>query len=83
MKKCSKRDFFDGHKCKYVLEYWEIILKEMKTLLLYFIKFKEDNTILPKDYPNNCIVRAFNWQPIIMITYDKSTFSANNSCQKV
>lgn len=55
----------------------------MKSLLLYFIEFKEDDTILLKEHSNDYAVKGLNWRPIIMITYDKSTFSANNNYQKI
>ncbi len=55
----------------------------MKALLPYFVEFKEDGTILPKEYPEDCAVGGLDQQPIIMITHDKSTFSTNNSRQKV
>lgn len=55
----------------------------MKSFLFYFIEFKEDDTILLKEHPNDYAVKGPNWRPIIMITYDKSTFSANNNYQKI
>ena len=82
-KEVQKGGFFDGHKCEDVVKYQEIFLREIKSLLLYFVEFKEDSTILPKEYPDDCVVGSTNRQPIITITYDKSTFSANNSCQKI
>lgn len=66
-----------------MFKYWGIFLEEMKALLPYFIKFKGDSTILPKKYSNNGALRGLDWQPIIMITYDENTFSANNSYRKV
>lgn len=55
----------------------------IKTLLLYFVEFKKDGTILPKEYLDDYIVEDLNEQPIIIIIHDKSIFSTNNSCQKV
>ena len=66
-----------------MIEYREIFLEEMKVLLPYFVEFKEDGTILPKKYPDDYAVGGSDQQPIIMITHDESTFSANNSRQKV
>lgn len=66
-----------------MVECQEIFLEEIKVLLPYFVKFKEDGTILPKEYLNNCTVGSLDQQLIIMITHNESTFSANNSCQKV
>ena len=79
----KKRFFFDGHEHEDVVEYRGIYLEEMKALLPYFIEFKEDGTILPKEYPEHCAVGGSNQRPIIIITHDKSTFSANNSRRKV
>lgn len=82
-KKVQKGGFFDGHKRENLVEYQEIFLREIKSLLPYFVEFKEDGTILLKEYPDDCAVGSPNRQPIIMITYDESTFSASNSCQKI
>ena len=55
----------------------------MKSLLLYLVEFQDDGTILHKEYPEGCIVGRPDWRPIIMITNDESTFSANDSWRKV
>ena len=55
----------------------------MKSLLSYFVEFKEDSIIIPKQYPNDCVVGGPNWELIIMITHDESTFSAKDNCQKI
>ena len=55
-KNVQKGVFFDEHKCKDVVEYWKFFLEEMKALLPYFVKFKEDGIILPKEYSNDCAV---------------------------
>lgn len=51
----------------------------MKILLFYFDKFKKNGTILSKEYLDDFIIRVFGQWPIIIITYDKSIFSANDS----
>ena len=51
----------------------------MKLVLPYFVEFEEDGKILPKEYPSDCAVGDPDEQFIIIITYDKSTFFANNS----
>ncbi len=57
MERYSKSGFsFDEHEREDVVEYRGIFLKEMKVLLSYFVKFKEDGTILPKEYPEDCAV---------------------------
>lgn len=50
----------------------------MNDLKPYFVEFKFNEKIKKKDYPNNYKVKGLNWQPIIYITHDKYTFSANN-----
>lgn len=55
----------------------------MKSLLSYFIEFSDDGSMLPKVYPGDCAVGGPNQQPIIMITNDKNTFSANDGRRKV
>ncbi len=55
----------------------------MKSLLPYFVEFFEDGTMIPKEYPDDWVVKGPDWRRIIMITYDESTFSANDGCWKV
>lgn len=71
--------FFDGHKRKDVVKYKKIFFNEIKSLLPHFVKFSDEKFILPKLYPDNCVVGGPHWKSIIMITYDKSIFSANDS----
>lgn len=47
------------------------------------VEFKKDFKMKPKIYPSNCVIKGNNWQVIIVITYDKYTFSINNSIRKV
>ena len=75
--------FFDRHKREDVIEYQETFLNEMKLLLPYFVEFFEDSTIVPREYPNDCVVGRPDRKPIIMITHDESIFSANNGHRKV
>lgn len=56
-----------------------IFLVKMKLFLTYFIKFEKDNRILPKKNLSNYIVENLVWKPIIIIIYNKNTFSANNN----
>ena len=39
--------------------------------------------MLPKVYLDNCAIGRSDRRPIIMITYDESVFSPNDSCYKV
>lgn len=66
--------FFDGHKCEDVIEYQEIFVNEIKSLLSYFVDFLKDGIIILKKYPNNCILGSSDQRPIIIIIYDKSIF---------
>ena len=79
----QKEVFFDGHEQKDVVEYRETFLDEMKLLLPYFVEFSDDGSILPKTYSEDCALGGPSWRPIIMITYDKNTFSANDDQQKL
>ena len=54
----------------------------MKSLLPYFVEFSDEGSILPKVYPDDCEVGGSDRRPIIMITNDESTFSANDGCRK-
>ncbi len=83
MKKVQKRVFFDRHERENVIEYRETFLNQMKSLLPYFVQFFEDNTIVPKEYLDYCAVMGLDQRLIILITYDKSTFSANDGRRKV
>lgn len=56
MEKSSKRGIFDGHKQENVVDYQKLFLEKMKTLLLYFVEFSKNKSILPKEYPGDCIV---------------------------
>lgn len=55
----------------------------MKELLPYFVEFSKNGSILPKKYPKDCVVRGPNRRPIIMITHDENTFSANDKRRRV
>ena len=66
-----------------MVNYQGIFLEEIKALLPCFVKLKEDNIFLSKEYPDDCIIKGWNQQPIIIITYNESIFFANNSRWKV
>lgn len=57
-------------------------LKKIEKLKPFLIEFNEDSTMRSKMYFSNCIVRNEDSQPIIMITYDKFKFLANNKIHK-
>ena len=50
----------------------------MKDLKPYIIELKEDETMKPKVYPNNCRIEGLNWRLVIVITYNECIFSINN-----
>ena len=54
----------------------------MKEMEPYLVEFREDDTMKDKNYLLDCAVRGENYWPIIVITYDECTFSANDSIQK-
>lgn len=53
-KEVQKSVFFDAHEREGVVEYRETFLNEMKSLLLYFVEFSDDGSMLLKTYPENC-----------------------------
>lgn len=55
----------------------------MKLFLPFFVKFEEDVSILSKEYASDCTIKSLNQQLIIRIIYDESTFSMNDSWQKI
>lgn len=65
-----------------MVEYRKSILNKIKSVLLYLVKFSDDESMLFKKCPNNCKMGGLNQRLIIIITYDKSPFSTNNSYQK-
>ena len=82
-KEVQKDVFFDGHEREDMVEYRETFLSEIKSLLPYFLEFSSDGYMLPKVYRDDFAVGGSNQRPIIMITHDKSTFSANDGRWKV
>lgn len=68
----------DKHEKSNIEEDWNNFLRKIEELKSYMVEFFEDNAIKPKVYFSNCIIRNKNCQPIIIITYNKCTFFANN-----
>ena len=56
-----------------------MFLEKMKLFLFYFVEFEKNGKILPKKYLSDYAVGEPDWQPIIMIKYDKGIFSINDS----
>ena len=55
-KKVQKSVFFDGHEREDVVEYRKTFSSEMESLLPCFVEFSDDESILPKVYPDDCAV---------------------------
>lgn len=71
--------FIDGHERPDVVEYRKQFLEEMQRLLPYLVEFTSNGEMKEKTYPNDCEVGGPNARPIILITHDESTFSANDA----
>jgi hypothetical protein len=50
----------------------------LETLADYLVEFNEDGTIKDKAYPLGCEVYGSESRPIILVTHDEATFSAND-----
>lgn len=50
----------------------------MEELKPYMVEFNEDGTMKDKEYPLDCAVGGGIRRPIIVITHDECTFSAND-----
>ena len=74
--------FVDGHERPDVVEDRERFLKTMEELKPYMVDFNEDGTMKDKEYPLDCAVGGGIRRPIIVITHDECTFSANDSIRK-
>ncbi len=81
-KDVCKDVFVDGHEQSDVVEDRANFLKKMEELKPYMFEFFEDGAMKPKVYPSNCVVGGKNRQPIIVITHDECTFSANDGVRK-
>lgn len=58
-------------------------LLKIKELKFYIIEYYKNSLIKPEFCLFDCIVKSKNYWPIIVITYDKYIFFANNKIQKV
>ena len=74
--------FINGHEQSDVVKDRKVFLNKMEELKPYIVEFDEDGAIKPKVYLLDCIIRGNDRRPIIVITYDECTFSANNGIQK-
>lgn len=74
--------FIDGHKWLDVVEDQNCFLTKMEELKSYIFEFNEDGAIKTKDYSVNYVIEGEERRPIIIITYDEYTFSANDGIWK-
>lgn len=77
-KDLRKEVFVDGHERSDIVEDRKNFLKKMEELKPYMVTFEENGTMKPKIYPPDCAVGGDNRRPIIVITHDECTFSAND-----
>lgn len=74
--------FIDDHEQPNMVEDQNCFLIKIEELKLYIIEFNKDSTIKAKDYPVDCAIGEKKHYPIIVITYNEYTFSANNRIWK-
>ena len=77
-KEVKKDVFIDGHERPDVVKDRNQFLKVMEELKPFMVEFESDGSMKPKDYPPGCIVGGEERRPIIVITHDECTFSAND-----
>lgn len=62
-----------------MIKYRKTFLDIIKLLLLYFMEFCNNRSILLKIYSKNYIGGKLNQKPIIMILNNENTFFANDN----
>lgn len=77
-----KNVFIDNYEQPDVVEDQNYFLTKIEKLKLYMIEFNENGAKKAKNYPVNCAIKEEKRHLIIVITYDKCTFSANDGIQK-
>ena len=77
-KEVRKNVFIDGHERPDVVEDRNRFLTKMEELKPYMVEFNKDGAMKAKDYPVDCAVGGEERRPIIVITHDECTFSAND-----
>ena len=81
-KDVKKDVFVDGYERLDVVEDCKRFLNKMEELKPYLVEFNEDDAMKDKTYPSDCIVGGEDRRPVIIITHDKCTFSANDTIYK-
>ena len=74
--------FIDEHERPDVVEDCKVFLNKMEELKPYIVKFDKNSAMKPKAYPPDCAVGGNHRRPIIVITHDECTFSANDGIRK-
>lgn len=74
----KKGIFLDGHEREDVVKDRGEFLKKMEMLSPYMVEFREDTSMIPKEYPSDCAIDGPNRRSCILITHDESIFSAND-----
>lgn len=70
------------HEWPDVVEDRKAFLEKMEELKPHMAEFNKNGEIKPKVYSSDCKIGGNNWRPIIVITYNECTFSANNGIWK-
>ena len=70
--------FVDRHKRANVVKNHKVFLKKMMDLEPYLVEFNSKGNMKDKVYPDDCQVGGTGRRPVIVITYDEYTFSAND-----
>jgi hypothetical protein len=78
----KKNVFIDGHERPDVVQDQNAFVQTLETLAEYLDEFDEDGTIKDKVYPPGCEVYGSESRPVILITHDEATFSANDGIRK-
>ena len=81
-KDIKKDVFVDEHERPDVVEDRQNFLRIMKDLEPYLVEFEEDGSMKTKNYPNDCAVGGNIRRPVIVITHDEYTFSANDRIRR-
>lgn len=81
-KDIKKNVFVDGHERPDMVEDCQKFLRIMKDLEPYLIEFEEDGFMKTKNYPDDCAVGGNIHRPVIVITHDECTFSANDGIRR-
>ena len=76
-KDVKKGVHIDGHERQDVIGDWSKSIARLEKLWPMVVEF-DDGTRRPKKYPKGCIVGGSGQRPVIINTYDESTFSSNN-----